>query len=91
MGTGMPVIVSATCGMKDIVEDGKNGLLITPGDSGQIVSSVELLMNDKGLRRRLGLQASQDAKHKYTWRAVAELVNAAYFSLLKSKSGRGAA
>src|ERR1035438_7504249 len=58
MGTSMPVIASATCGMRDIVEGGKNGILIAPGNSGQIVSSVELLMNDKGLRQRLGEQAS---------------------------------
>ena len=87
MGTSMPVIASATCGMRDIVEGGKNGILIAPGNSGQIVSSVELLMNDKGLRQRLGEQASQDVKQKYTWRTVAELVNAAYSSLMKSRSG----
>jgi len=90
MGTGMPVIASATCGMRDIIDHEKNGILIAPGNSGQIVSSVELLMNDKGLRQRLGEQASQDVRQKYTWRTVAELVNAAYSSLLKSKSGHGA-
>jgi glycosyltransferase involved in cell wall biosynthesis len=88
MGTGMPVITTATCGMKDVVEDGRNGLLIAPGNSGEIVRSVELLMTDSNLRRRLGEQAARDAAGKYTWRAVAELVDAAYSSLLKSKLDR---
>jgi glycosyltransferase involved in cell wall biosynthesis len=86
MGTGMPVIATATCGMKDVVEDGRNGLLIAPGNSGQIVGAIELLMTDSSLRRRLGQQAFSDAARKFTWRAVAELVNAAYSSLPNADS-----
>jgi glycosyltransferase involved in cell wall biosynthesis len=84
MCNGLPVITTATCGMKDVVEDGQNGLLISPGNSGQIVSSVELLMSDSSLRRRLGERASLDATRRFTWRAVAELVNTAYCSLQRS-------
>jgi glycosyltransferase involved in cell wall biosynthesis len=84
MCTGIPVITTATCGMKDVVEDGHNGLLISPGDCGQIVRSVELIMADSSLRQRLGRQASCEAASRYTWRATAELVNAVYTGLLKS-------
>jgi glycosyltransferase involved in cell wall biosynthesis len=86
MCTGIPVVTTATCGMKDVVEDGRNGLLVAPGNSGAIVRSVELLINDSSLRRRLGKQAAEDAARKYTWRAAAEIVNAAYSGLLKSKA-----
>jgi glycosyltransferase involved in cell wall biosynthesis len=85
MGTGMPVVATATSGMKDIVDDGQNGLLVTPGNAGEIVRSIELLIGDSSLRRRLGQQAFDDASRKFTWRAVAELVNAAYSSLPASR------
>lgn len=88
MCTGIPVVTTATCGMKDAVQDGRNGLLIAAENSGEIVRSIESLMNDSSLRRRLGEQAAQDAVQRYTWRAVAELVDAAYSSLLKSKLDR---
>jgi glycosyltransferase involved in cell wall biosynthesis len=91
MCAGTPVITTATCGMKDVVEDGQNGLLIVSGNSGEIVRSVELLMTDSSLRRRLGEQAAQDAARKYTLQAVAELVDAAYSGLLRSREGRGPA
>jgi len=81
MSTGIPVITSAICGMKDVVEDGVNGLLVAPGDSKQIVSSVELVMADSNLRERLGRRAAHDATYKYTWRAAAELVNEVYSGL----------
>jgi glycosyltransferase involved in cell wall biosynthesis len=84
MCTGIPVITTKTCGMMDVVEDGQNGLLIAPGNSEHIISSVELLMTDSSLRRRLGTRASNDASLKYTWRAAAELVNNVYSDLLRS-------
>ncbi len=82
MCTGIPVITTATCGMKDVVQDGKNGLLVAPGSSEQIVRSVEVVMKDSGMRETLGRQAARDASANYTWKAAAEVVNAAYSSLL---------
>jgi glycosyltransferase involved in cell wall biosynthesis len=82
MCTGIPAITTATCGMKDVVQDGLNGLLVSPGNSEQIVRAVELMMTDSSLRQRLGRQAARDAAEKYTWKAAAELVGSAYSSLL---------
>jgi glycosyltransferase involved in cell wall biosynthesis len=82
MCTGIPAITTATCGMKDVVQDGQNGLLVAPGNSDQIVRSVELMMADPSLRQRLGRQAARDAAERYTWKAAAELVDTAYSSLL---------
>lgn len=82
MCTGIPAITTATCGMKDVVQDGQNGLLVSPGNSEQIVRSVELIMTDSSLRQRLGRQAAGDAAEKYTWKAAAELVDSAYSKLL---------
>jgi glycosyltransferase involved in cell wall biosynthesis len=87
MSTGMPVVTTATSGMRDVVEDGRNGLLITPGHSEEIVRSVELLLNDSNLRRKLGEQAAKDTAQRYTWRAAAELIHQAYSNLLKSQKG----
>jgi glycosyltransferase involved in cell wall biosynthesis len=82
MCTGIPVITTATCGMKDVVQDGANGVLVSPGSSEQIVRAVEALMRDSTMRESLGRQAAHDASAKYTWKAAAEFVDAAYTSLL---------
>ncbi len=83
MYTGIPVITTATAGMKDVVEDGQNGLLIAPGNSAGIVAAVERLMMDANLRERLGRQGFADATSKYTWRAAAETVDNLYSGLLQ--------
>jgi glycosyltransferase involved in cell wall biosynthesis len=84
MCTGIPAITTATCGMKDVVQDGGNGLLVSPGNSEQIVRSVELIMTDASLRQKLGRQAARDASERYTWKAAAALVDKAYSNLLNS-------
>jgi glycosyltransferase involved in cell wall biosynthesis len=82
MYTGIPVITTATAGMKDVIEDGQNGLLIPPGNAGEIVRAVERLIADASLRERLGRQAFADATRKYTWQAAAEVVNDVYSGVL---------
>jgi glycosyltransferase involved in cell wall biosynthesis len=83
MCTGMPVITTATCGMKDVIVDGQNGLLVPTGDTGKIISAVEQLMADSNLRERLGRQAQSEAVQKYTWQTTAKRVNDVYSSLLR--------
>jgi glycosyltransferase involved in cell wall biosynthesis len=85
MYTGIPVITSATCGMKDVVEDGRTGLLVAPGIPADIVRSVDLLVSNAVLRQELGRAASTQAIQKYTWHATAERIHAAYSSLLQHK------
>lgn len=84
MQTGIPVITTATAGMKDVIRDGKSGLLVPPGNCEEITRAVERLMNNPDLRQRLGRQAFSDAVSKYTWPAAARVVDGIYSSLLKT-------
>ena len=89
MYTGIPIIASATCGMKDVVEDGRTGLMVAPGDSADIVRSAELLMRNSALRQKLGRAASACAIQKYTWHATAERMHVAYSRLMQGKETQG--
>lgn len=82
MSTGIPVITTNTAGMRDVVQDGMNGILVNPGNTDEIVRAVEQLCADADMRRRLGEQAFQDASSRYTWQALGVLVNQAYSNLL---------
>jgi glycosyltransferase involved in cell wall biosynthesis len=78
MFEGMPIVTTDTCGMKDVIDDGRNGLL-TPIRSPQaIVAAVERLLGDPALRARLGQTARAEALRKYTWPRVAETVREVY-------------
>ena len=82
MCTGIPAITTNTSGMKYVVQDGINGILVNPGDAGQIVSAVERLCADADMRERVGRRAFKDASSRYTWEALGALVHQAYSNLL---------
>jgi len=51
---GVPIIACRAGGMPEAVRDGRNGLLIEPGDGPALVSAIDRLAADAALRRQLG-------------------------------------
>jgi glycosyltransferase involved in cell wall biosynthesis len=70
MATGMPVVTTETCGMKDMVEDDYNGLVVKPADSQAFASAVEKLIHSAELRVRLG-HAACETMRRHTWEHTA--------------------
>jgi glycosyltransferase involved in cell wall biosynthesis len=78
MWSGLPVVTTATAGMKDVVCDGRTGLLVAPGDAGALEAAIGRLTNDADLRRRLGAEAHAVAEREYTWDNAAATFASAY-------------
>jgi glycosyltransferase involved in cell wall biosynthesis len=81
MFEGMPIVTTSTCGMKDVIRDGKNGLLTPIRSPESIVAAVERLLAEPALRARLGLAARTEALEKYNWARIAEPVREVYEQL----------
>jgi glycosyltransferase involved in cell wall biosynthesis len=54
MAASVPVVVSDTGGVRDIVKDGENGLLVPPRDLEAISERLTILLKDENLRIRMG-------------------------------------
>jgi glycosyltransferase involved in cell wall biosynthesis len=77
MAHARPVVASATGGLLDLVEDGKTGLLVPPGDVTALRRAIERLLGDEDLRRQLGDAARERVRERFTRdRAAAELTKA---------------
>lgn len=50
----IPVITTNVGGIPSIVEDGKNGILINPGDIQSLTSAIEKFLNNPELREEMG-------------------------------------
>lgn len=85
MMSGLPIVTTATCGMKDVIEDEKDGLLIPIRSPRAIVAAVERLRGDGSLRERLGVAARQKAADHYSWRQVAAPILEIYERLARQR------
>ena len=52
MAAGIPVISTRVGDVPNIIHDGKNGLLVEPGDTKAFVDAIEKLLNQPSLRTK---------------------------------------
>jgi glycosyltransferase involved in cell wall biosynthesis len=81
MMSGLPIVTTATCGMKDVIINEGTGLLIPIRSSAALVAAVERLLGDQALRERLGRAARCQAARHYSWENSAEPVLRVYEGL----------
>jgi glycosyltransferase involved in cell wall biosynthesis len=62
MALGIPPIAFAVGGLPEVIEDGKSGLLVPPGDVEGFVRAAAALISDDGLRTMLGEGARARAR-----------------------------
>ncbi len=62
MAMGRPVVATSAGGMKELLTDGRNGIMVPVGDDGALAGGIERLLSDSRLAERLGAQAQVDAQ-----------------------------
>lgn len=86
MAAARPVIATRVGGVPDVVDDGRSGLLVPPGDPAALAEAVQRLWRDPVLRRRLGDEGRRAVYPRYGLdRLVAQLTDL-YLRLLLRKA-----
>ena len=62
---GVPVVATKVGGVIDIIEDGKNGLLVPPADAKSMAESILRIFKDTQFARELAQNAYAKVKEKY--------------------------
>jgi 1,2-diacylglycerol 3-alpha-glucosyltransferase len=65
MYSGLPVVAVRATGVKDIVEDGKTGFLVSE-DRKEFQDAVQKLIDDENMRKQFSREAKRVAKENYT-------------------------
>ena len=87
MGCGLPVIVSASAGVSEIITNGRDGLILEdPKDSAALAAMVRRLYEDEQFRNALGEKAAETAR-KYTWERNGQELIAILGGILQRKAG----
>ncbi|MBI9082530.1 MAG: glycosyltransferase family 4 protein [Desulfobacterales bacterium] len=84
MAAGVPVVASNRGGFAETVQTGLTGLLVPPGDSGEIVRAAERILSDTDLHRGMSLESQRRAR-TFSWKNVGAEARALYRIIM----GRG--
>ncbi len=62
---GLPAIGSSTGGIVDVIEDGRSGLLVRPGDAAELATALRTLTADSKSRAEMGRRARAVATERF--------------------------
>jgi glycosyltransferase involved in cell wall biosynthesis len=81
MAMGKAIVASRLGQIGDVLEDEEGGLLIEPGNAGQLAEAILRLSGSRDLRERLGNAARRAAVERHTWKQNAQRVIDQYQAL----------
>jgi UDP-glucose:(heptosyl)LPS alpha-1,3-glucosyltransferase len=85
MAAGLPVIVSQNAGAAELVEDGKQGLILDdPADTTGLAWRMRCLTDSPALTRQMGVLARTTAE-KHSWDAVAQQTMDVYRKVVRGR------
>jgi len=81
MAASLPVIISGNMGIKDLIQQCTNGMVVHDiSDPDQVSEKIELLL-DASIRERMGAKAFETARLQ-DWSFVAQKIDQIYKSIL---------
>jgi glycosyltransferase involved in cell wall biosynthesis len=80
MSYRIPVIASDVGGITDIVDDGRTGLLVPPGDVPSLAKAIQLVMKDQTRAAELAGAGYTRMREHFSWDAISARWDAVYSS-----------
>lgn len=82
---GLPLVAADVPGSRDVVIDGENGFLVSPGDHAATADAILRLAAEPELRRRFGRSSRERAVARFDFDAVVARTVSVYRELLAAK------
>ncbi len=65
LACGTPVVATEVGGIPEQVDDGLTGFLVSPGDSKEMATAIEKILQDTALRQHMSIQAVETAQIRF--------------------------
>jgi glycosyltransferase involved in cell wall biosynthesis len=85
MAMEKPVVASRVGGIPDLIDQGINGLLVRPGDARELADTLERVLSDNGLAKRLGREGRKRIKDQFSADVMVRSIEELYRELLARK------
>lgn len=79
MVAGNAIVASETAGIPEAIVNGREGILVPPGDLESLVEALSKVLSDDGLRLRLGAAALARANREFTVEVMTDRYEAMYY------------
>ena len=86
MGAGLPVVATRVAGIPEVVQDGVTGLLVPPGDSGELGAALSRVVNGDTTRVLLGQAARAFVRPRFGVDGYVNAITALYDRLLAARN-----
>jgi len=86
MGCGKAIVASAVCGIPEIIDHGRDGILIEPGNHEELAKRIILLLEDDGLTRKLGDRARETVTERFSANRMASKTLDVYKKCLDNRT-----
>jgi glycosyltransferase involved in cell wall biosynthesis len=88
MRAGVPVVASRVGGVSEVVQDGRTGLLVQPGDAPGLASALSRILEDDGLRARMGAAGRRYVQERHDVSVMVDGHLAAFHQAMARAGGR---
>ncbi len=86
MSCAVPVVATTGGALPEVVgTSGETGLLVEPNDPEALVVAIRRLLDDPGLRARLGANGRERVRERFTWEVTARGTAACYDAIVRHR------
>lgn len=82
MASGLPIVASRIPGFAEVLQDGRQGFLVPPGDAHALAQALYRLLSDPPLRESMGQEGLRTASC-YAWDHIVQRVLAYYRQVMQ--------
>ena len=87
MAGGVPCVATRVGGVPEVVEDGKTGLLVPPGDSLALAKGIATLLEDRMFAKQMGEAAREVVARRFSLTSMVRTYQEIYAELIRKRNG----